>query len=555
DSRGKITRDAPFQKRLASGTVARVEPHRKWFGNTRIVGQEQLQKFQEGMKKIINDPFQVVMKQTKLPISLLSEKADRQRVHVLDTESYEYTFGKSAQRKKPNIHFTDLEEFCKEMEGRIDAYSAEKDRDLVKNEQFVERAENPNPLFRAGQSNRVWGELYKVLDSSDVVAEVIDARDPMGTRCLHVERFLRKEKPHKHVILIINKIDLVPTWVTKKWLSLLSKELPTIVFHASMQHSFGKSSLINLLRQFAKLHKDRQQISVGFIGYPNVGKSSVVNTLRAKHVCKTAPIAGETKVWQYVTLMKRIYLIDCPGVVYPQGDSETQLVLKGIVRVENIKDPENHVQGVLDRVTREHLKKTYLIDDWQDAEDFLTKISFKTGRLSKGGEPDFKAAAKGILNDFQRGVLPYFVTPPGCEEETKQRENTLPAEEDLEQLEGENVTGESPSNIEKAESSGVTSEAESDDGSLTEIESTCSGLSDLSGVSDLDVHFEDAPEGVVDFGMEEDEEPPKKRGTRKRSRRAGKKLTEKRKRLQNNKKTGFTELAKAFGGNENSQVN
>lgn len=48
------------------------------------------------------------------------------------------------------------------MEGRIDAYSAEKDRDLVKNEQFVERAENPNPLFRAGQSNRVWGELYKV---------------------------------------------------------------------------------------------------------------------------------------------------------------------------------------------------------------------------------------------------------------------------------------------------------------------------------------------------------------------------------------------------------
>lgn len=54
------------------------------------------------------------------------------------------------------------------------------------------------------------------------------------------------------------------------------------------------------------------------------------------------------------------------------------------------------------------------------------------------------------------------------------------------------------------QSSGVTSEAESDDGSLTEIESTCSGLSDLSGVSDLDVHFEDAPEGVVDFGMEED---------------------------------------------------
>ncbi|KIH42987.1 hypothetical protein ANCDUO_27021, partial [Ancylostoma duodenale] len=72
------------------------------------------------------------------------------------------------------------------------------------------------------------------------------------------------------------------------------------------------------------------KISVGFIGYPNVGKSSIVNTLRKKKVCKTAPIAGETKVWQYVMLMRRIYMIDCPGVVYPQGDSETQIILKGV---------------------------------------------------------------------------------------------------------------------------------------------------------------------------------------------------------------------------------
>jgi nuclear GTP-binding protein len=51
------------------------------------------------------------------------------------------------------------------------------------------------------------------------------------------------------------------------------------------------------------------------IGYPNVGKSSVINALRSKKVCNVAPIAGETKVWQYITLMKRIYLIDCPGTL------------------------------------------------------------------------------------------------------------------------------------------------------------------------------------------------------------------------------------------------
>lgn len=117
----------------------------------------------------------------------------------------------------------------------------------------------------------------------------------------------------------------------------MSAEYPTVAFHASLNNSFGKGTLINLLRQFAKLHADKKQISVGFIGYPNVGKSSVINTLRSKKVCKVAPIAGETKVWQYITLMRRIYLVDCPGVVYPTAETDAEKVLKGVVRVENVQ--------------------------------------------------------------------------------------------------------------------------------------------------------------------------------------------------------------------------
>ena len=85
---------------------------------------------------------------------------------------------------------------------------------------------------------------------------------------------------------------------------------------------------------YPQLHIDKKQISVGFIGYPNVGKSSVINTLRAKKVCKVAPVPGETKVWQYITLMRRIFLIDCPGVVYPTGDTDAEIVLKGVVRIK-----------------------------------------------------------------------------------------------------------------------------------------------------------------------------------------------------------------------------
>jgi nuclear GTP-binding protein len=86
------------------------------------------------------------------------------------------------------------------------------------------------------------------------------------------------------------------------------------------------------LRQFDQFHKDKKTISVGFIGYPNVGKSSVINCLKQKVVCKAAPIAGETKVWQYVALTQRIYLIDCPGIVYSnENDTHADIVLKGVV--------------------------------------------------------------------------------------------------------------------------------------------------------------------------------------------------------------------------------
>ena len=76
----------------------------------------------------------------------------------------------------------------------------------------------------------------------------------------------------------------VPAWVTKRWLSHLAKEYPTLAFHASVTNPFGKGSLLGLLRQLGRLHGDKKFISVGFIGYPNVGKSSVINTLRTKKV-------------------------------------------------------------------------------------------------------------------------------------------------------------------------------------------------------------------------------------------------------------------------------
>lgn len=152
---------------------------------------------------------------------------------------------------------------------------------------------------------------------------------------------------------------------------------------------------------------------VGFIGYPNTGKSSIINTLRKKKVCTVAPIPGETKVWQYITLMKRIYLIDCPGVVPPSNnDSPEDILLRGVVRVENVENPEQYIAAVLNKTKPQHIERTYDVRGFTTPLEFLELLARKGGRLLKGGEADVDGAAKMVLNDFLRGKIPWFTPPP-----------------------------------------------------------------------------------------------------------------------------------------------
>mmetsp|Transcript_35654 Transcript_35654/g.32135 ORF Transcript_35654/g.32135 Transcript_35654/m.32135 type:complete len:246 (-) Transcript_35654:374-1111(-) len=234
-------------------------------------------------------------------------------------------------------------------------YKHEKDKDLHKHDD-VDRGTAKDFMLDAGQSSRIWAELYKVMDSSDVLCIVLDARNPMGTRCYKVEEHIKKNAKHKHIVFILNKADLIPTWLTKRWVSYLSKEYPTIAYHASITNPFGKGAFIQLLRQFDNFHKDKKNVCVGFIGYPNVGKSSVINSLKSKKVCKAAPIPGETKVWQYITLTRRIYLIDCPGIVYgSENDSQLETVLKGVVRAERLEDPSGYIYGILEKAKKQDM--------------------------------------------------------------------------------------------------------------------------------------------------------------------------------------------------------
>ena len=126
---GKIIRPAPFQSYVMSGTQSRIEPSRSWFSNTKVITQNALQKFQDDMKTAMSDPYQVVLRKTELPVSLLNERSKFARVHLLETESFESTFGKKSKRKKANLASNSLEEMVKKAESAGDSYNETKDID------------------------------------------------------------------------------------------------------------------------------------------------------------------------------------------------------------------------------------------------------------------------------------------------------------------------------------------------------------------------------------------------------------------------------------------
>lgn len=207
NAKGEITKAATLQS--TDIPSARVAPDRRWFGNTRVISQDALTHFREAMGNIRKDSYQVLLRQNKLPMSLLEESSQVPTVDITETESYSSTFGPKAQRKKPRTAVSSLTNLADTVARDTEEFE---NKEEESEDEFSAAAKEH--IFSKGQSKRIWNELYKVIDSSDVVIHVLDARDPMGTRCKSVEQYIKKEAAHKHLIFVLNKCDLVPTWVS-----------------------------------------------------------------------------------------------------------------------------------------------------------------------------------------------------------------------------------------------------------------------------------------------------------------------------------------------------
>ncbi|TPR01930.1 60S ribosomal protein L35 domain protein [Aspergillus niger] len=287
-------------------------------------------------------------------------------------------------------------------------------------------------------SRRAFDKVFKqVIDNADVVLYVLDARDPEGTRSKEVEReIMSADGGNKRLILILNKIDLVPPPVLKNWLIHLRRYFPTLPLKASNgsgnAHSFDhkqltvkgtSETLFRALKSYAHNKQMKRSISVGVIGYPNVGKSSVINALTARlnkgssNACPTGAEAGVTTSLRSVKLDSKLKLIDSPGIIEDPVPA-VSLLLKRLSTSEDL----------ISKLLQLYNIPPLIPTGGDQTHDFLVHVARKRGRLGKGGVPNIEAAAMTVINDWRDGRIQGWVNAPVLPVVTTAEGATTPAE-------------------------------------------------------------------------------------------------------------------------------
>jgi len=307
------------------------------------------------------------------------------------------------------------------------------------------------PAARKDSSRRAFDKVFKdVIERSDVVLYVLDARDPNGTRSKEVERqIMQAEAGSKRLILILNKIDLIPPQILKDWLVHLRRSFPTLPLRASNPAANARTfdhkaltvkgtseTLFRALKTYAHSSQLKRAITVGVIGYPNVGKSSVINALTSRlggkgSSCPVGAEAGVTTSLREVKIDNKLKLLDSPGIVFPtakeanaayRNEEQARLILLNAVPPKEIADPVPAVSLLLKRLganedTFKKLLDVYgippLMTQHGDmTSDFLIQVARKRGRLGKGGVPNLHAAAQTVVSDWRDGRIQGWMAAP-----------------------------------------------------------------------------------------------------------------------------------------------
>ncbi|KAG5647567.1 hypothetical protein DXG03_008920 [Asterophora parasitica] len=375
----------------------------------------------------------------------------------------------------------------------------------------------------------VWRQLWRVLERSHLVVQIVDARNPLRFRCEDLETYVRDvEGPegeagsgegYRKSLLLINKADLLTAKQRYLWADYFDSQNIKYAFYsaanaaaiqqarrdalaaaqaeaaaladAEEQHQQALDagieeegpddsdddsdyettddssdsqdeayfsaeedspegqdprakvmSPVDLEEWFASMAPDLSKFSdasgnpptrlmVGLVGYPNVGKSSTINSLLGEKKVSVSSTPGKTKHFQTIHLSESVVLCDCPGLVFPQfATTKADLVCDGVLPIDQLKEHTGPTSLLVKRLPKDVLEAVYGLsikvvgteeggDGKITAENFLISYAIARGYTRSGqGNPDEARSARYILKDYVNGKLLFCHPPPGISEES-----------------------------------------------------------------------------------------------------------------------------------------
>ncbi|BCU67408.1 GTP-binding protein [Sulfolobales archaeon HS-7] len=253
-------------------------------------------------------------------------------------------------------------------------------------------------------------ELIKYIRKSDVILEVLDGREPELTRSIKLEEIALRY--NKKLVLVMNKSDLVPPTVIKKWIQIYENQgLITIPY------SIKKNENTKILKRGIKSLQSKEKIKCILVGYPKTGKSSIINSLKGYKSTKVSPIprgTGSTLQIQLFKISGGLYIWDSPGVIPPDG-SPLERIIRG-TPPEKLENPVKVAVELIRRITglgfKHRLQRKYNVVFSTELE-LIEGIAKKRHLIySKDKELNIDEASRVLLRDFYNNEIFYYDLPP-----------------------------------------------------------------------------------------------------------------------------------------------
>jgi large subunit GTPase 1 len=342
-------------------------------------------------------------------------------------------------------------------------------RGIAKLEQKAERrGMHPSPYEKNLQ---FWRQLWRVMERCDVLVQVADARNPLLFRFSDMEIYAKDLSVHKRLLLLVNKADMLSDELRAAWCDYFESQGIEFVFFSAKQtqHSIdnriienpalkktdilGRGDLLKALETIANAAAQdagKETGVVGMVGYPNVGKSSVINALlgaahydlHAQRVSVSAT-PGHTKHFQTMNIGP-VTLCDCPGLVFPSFfGSKAEMLCNGILPIDEIRGREfmPALELLCERIPRVVLENEYKLKiqlppstRYSTAQALIEAYCKVRGLHGQGhGRIDESRGSRLLLKDLVSGRLLYCHPPPGyvdSEEEEEQDQDEVEDTED-----------------------------------------------------------------------------------------------------------------------------